>query len=157
VQALAWNIDIDPEPEMKPLVVFNPHAWASRINVELESTRIPPDMDLLDDEDRQIPMQTVQSQVTTGGRLRLSFIAELPSLGYRTYRLAKRPMTITWLPMIEATDRILEGDCFRLEFDPSTGYIKSLRDKKHEVEVFRGEAAVPVVLDDSSDTWSHDV
>src|SRR5205823_7996839 len=45
----------------------------------------------------------------------------------------------------------------RLEFEPITGYIKNLRDKKMQLEVFKADAARPVVIDDPSDTWSHDV
>ncbi len=46
---------------------------------------------------------------------------------------------------------------FRLEFDPATGYIASLRDLRLGIEVFAGPAAVPVVLDDPTDTWGHNM
>ncbi len=57
----------------------------------------------------------------------------------------------------EASDTVLENSHFRLEFDPVTGCITSLRDKVKELEVFSGPAALPVVLDDPSDTWGHNV
>jgi len=59
--------------------------------------------------------------------------------------------------MLQASGNVLENDCFRLEFDQSTGCIASLRDKQQGVEVFSGPAALPVVLDDPADTWGHDV
>ncbi|HEX7021511.1 MAG TPA: glycoside hydrolase family 38 C-terminal domain-containing protein, partial [Trueperaceae bacterium] len=40
---------------------------------------------------------------------------------------------------------------------PATGTITSLRDKRLGLEVFAGPAAVPVVIDDASDTWGHNV
>ncbi|MBW7459259.1 hypothetical protein K0U00_34925, partial [Paenibacillus sepulcri] len=54
-------------------------------------------------------------------------------------------------------DYSMENDRFRIEFDPATGYIVSLRDKRSGVEVFRGAAARPVVIEDKTDTWSHNV
>jgi alpha-mannosidase len=51
----------------------------------------------------------------------------------------------------------LENERFRLEFDPETGYIKSLRDRVKGNEVFVDVAAKPVVLEDTSDTWGHNV
>jgi alpha-mannosidase len=59
--------------------------------------------------------------------------------------------------LLKASDTAMENDRFRLEFDPETGYITSLYDKKVQLEVLKGDAAKPVVIDDHSDTWSHDV
>jgi alpha-mannosidase len=155
-QSIAWQINIPPEEGMKPIVVFNPHAWAGKVNVELEFGRLKEHEVLLDDADRQVPVQVVQSWATTRGRNRLSFIADLPPLGYRVYRVASRPAETTVAP-IEASDTVLENDRFRLEIDPQTGYISSLYDKQYRLNVFRDAAARPVVIDDRSDTWSHDV
>lgn len=156
VQALAWQIDVQPETSLVPIVVFNPHAWEVKANVEIELSALKNNEILVDDQDRPVPFQFVQSQATSGGRQRLSFIAELPSLGYRLYRLVARPAAVDF-PSIPASDTTLENDRFRLEFDPQTGYIRSLKDKTQDLEVFAGDAAVPVVIDDPSDTWSHNV
>ncbi|HEX6293472.1 MAG TPA: glycoside hydrolase family 38 C-terminal domain-containing protein [Herpetosiphonaceae bacterium] len=156
IQSIAWRIKIDPEAGMKPIVVFNPHAWASTVNVELEFGRLKETEVLLDDTDRQVPVQVVQSAAAARGRNRLSFIADLPPLGYRVYRVAARPNTIEGTPL-RATDCSLENDRFRLEFDPQTGWIGSLYDKHRQLNVFIGPAARPVVIEDRSDTWSHDV
>src|SRR5579885_1805949 len=98
----------------------------------------------------------VQAESTTNGRQRLCFIADLPPLGYRTYRIVQRPSKANF-PPVSADNSVCETASFRLEFDPDTGLIKSLRDKRHGLEVFRGAAARPVVIDDKSDTWSHNV
>jgi len=52
---------------------------------------------------------------------------------------------------------VLENERFRLEFDPETGCIASLYDRQADVQVFSGPAARPVVIDDPSDTWGHNV
>jgi alpha-mannosidase len=157
IQALAWQIHIDPEPDMIPIVVFNPHAWNIRTNVELEIGGIKGGEILVDHHNQEVAFQYVQSHATTGGwRRRLSFIADLPSLGYRVYRMLVHPSKIDF-PEVSGTDQQLENARFRLEFDPQTGYILSLLDKKNGVELFKGDGAVPVVLDDPSDTWSHNI
>jgi alpha-mannosidase len=155
VQSLAWNIEIKPDAGMRPIIVFNPHAWDTKVNVELEFGRLNADDVLLDDEGQEIPFQTVQSWATANGRNRISFIANLPPLGYRVYRLVPRSQPAMF-PLLGATDQWMENDRFRLEFDPETGCIKSLRDKRKGLELFSGPAAVPVVIDDASDTWGHD-
>mgnify|MGYP001037776790 CR=1 FL=1 len=159
VHHFAWNARIPPEESSRPIVVFNPHAWAGKAPVELEFGELEGDEVLLDDEGRPVPWQRVQSQATVPGRNRLCFVADLPSLGYRTYRLVAprstkaRPSFVA----VQATDLMMENARFRLELDPRAGVIKSLRDKEAQVELFAGPAAWPVVIDDPSDTWSHDV
>jgi alpha-mannosidase len=155
VQSLAWNVRIDQEEGMRPIVVFNPHSWPVQANVELEMYRWKETAVLVDDQDQVIPYQEVQS-ITSTGRVRLSFIADLPALGYRTYRL--RPEGICpEFPIVQASNSVLENKFLRLEFDPETGYIASLYDKQAQVEVFGGDAAKPVVIDDDSDTWGHNI
>ena len=99
VQAIAWNIDI-PRPEgfpkgqpawlghEQPVVVFNPHAWSGPMPVELEFGSLRAVRGLCDDEGREIPIQVVQSLATVSdSRKRLAFVADLPALGYRLYRV----------------------------------------------------------------------
>ncbi|MDD9267377.1 alpha-mannosidase [Paenibacillus sp. GCM10023248] len=158
VQSLSWSIGIEQDVAMKPIVVFNPHAWESRVNVELEVGGIKPTTVLLDDQGNQVAFQTVQSQASANGRFRLSFMADLPSMGYRVYKLFAESASHKAVgEPIQASDLVMENKRFRLEFDKETGYIKSLYDKKNDHEVLKGDGAKPVVLDDKSDTWSHDV
>jgi alpha-mannosidase len=158
-QSIAWKINIPVDENARPLVVFNPLTWPVRANVEIESSRIKPEMVLLDESGNAIPHQGVQS-TTTAGRERLCFTADLPALGYRTYGLRLSQDKIQNNPTratIQVSDNVLENDRFRLEFDPMTGCIASLRDKREDVEVFSGQAGMPIVLDDPADTWGHNV
>jgi alpha-mannosidase len=157
VQALAWQVNIPEEEGMRPILVFNPHAWKSKVGVELEFGRLGDTDVLLDDEGHEVPLQTVQSEATARGRHRLSFVADLPPLGYRTYRVLPRETSRTEASPLQANDNVMENGRFRLEFDPDSGCITSLRDKVKGLEVFAGPAAKPVVIDDASDTWGHDV
>lgn len=155
VQALAWNINIPLEEDAKPLVVFNPHAWQSRVNVEFQVRSLPKQYALVDDQGRTIPVQAVQSWATAGGQHRLSFVADLPPLGYRTYRIVPTSTPVPAETALRATDTTLENRRFRLIIDPTTGCIASLYDKQAGIEVFQDQAARPVVINDTSDTWSH--
>jgi alpha-mannosidase len=158
-QSLAWKIHIPAEENVRPLVVFNPLTWPTKATVEIESSRLKPQMTLVDEFGHVIPHQGVQS-TTTAGRDRLCFTAELPALGYRTYGLLLSSETLQDNPppvAVQASDNVLENEYFRLEFDSITGCIASLRDKRAEAEVFSGPAALPVVLEDLADTWGHNV
>lgn len=157
IQSIAWAIDIPAQEGVKPLTVFNPHAWRSRVNVALQTRGVPAAFALLDDEDRPVPVQDVQSWATSGGQRRLTFTADLPPLGWRTYRIVPVEAAPASETSLSATDHTLENRFFRLEIDPQTGQIASLFDKRHGVEVFAGPAARAVVMDDPSDTWSHNV
>lgn len=86
----------------------------------------------------------------------MSFVADLPPLGYRMYRVkpAARPKRF---PGVEAGEYRLETPHLSLTLDPQSGAIQSLYDKDREVEVFAGLAARALVLEDPSDTWSHGV
>ncbi|MBI1257041.1 MAG: alpha-mannosidase [Chloroflexi bacterium] len=154
VQSFAWNVHIEPEDDMRPIIVFNPHTWSVRANVELESNRWKPEAVFVDDQDQPVPFQQVQSTTVTG-RVRLSFAADLPALGYRVYRLRPSGSRGSF-PSVAASDTVLENARFRLEIDPETGCAARLFDKRAQVEVFSKAAAVPLVMEDTSDTWGHD-
>jgi alpha-mannosidase len=164
--ALAWNIRTPVEERTTPLVVFNPHAWPSRTPVELEFGRFGAHDALLDDAGTPVPVQPVQSEATALGRSRLCFLADLPALGYRTYRVVRheegagaRTLQEHTAGALEGADEqvVLENEALRVSVERATGWITSLFDKRHGVEALHGPAAVPVVLRDESDTWSHNV
>lgn len=158
VQSFAWNIGIPKSDDTLPIVVFNSHTWPVQQTVELESHRIPESAALVDNLGTIIPYQQVQSSSVTN-RIRLSFTAQIPALGYRTYHLLledPRSQTPPNFPEVQTSDHTIENGIFRLEIDPKTGCVASLRDKRTNTEVFSGPAARPVVIEDTADTWGHD-
>lgn len=154
--ALSWRMAIPQEEGSTPLVVFNPHAWPTTVKVETEFARLTDRHGLFDERGEPVPWQRVQSESVTSGRNRLAFIADLPALGYRVYRV-QSAATAQPPSSILATDTTLENEHLRLTFDPDTGYLRSLYDKRHETEALIRPGAVPSVLRDESDTWSHNV
>ncbi len=155
VQAVAWRIQIPSEPAGRPLVVFNPLTWAHTANIELEIAALQPGEGLIDDRGEAVPLQKVRSRAAARGRDRISFLADLPALGYRTYRIVPGIEPADPSPL-QAGDTWMENNRFRLEFDPATGALARLFDRVHQVELLL-EPARAVVIDDPSDTWSHNV
>ncbi len=75
-------------------MVFNPHVWPCTSDVQLEFGRFTDEHSLVDDQGRPVAVQRVQSEATAGGRNRLSFIADLPPLGYRVYRVISQAAAV---------------------------------------------------------------
>ena len=155
LHSFAWNVGIDHHDGARTLIVFNPLTWPVRTNVDLETSRWHADAVLIDDHDRPVAHQQVRSKTVTS-RVQLSLTADLPALGYRVYRLMPHAARGAF-GTVTASDHSLENDNLHLEIDPMTGYVVRLFDRRASVEVFSAAAAVPVVIDDKSDTWAHDV
>jgi alpha-mannosidase len=156
VQSIARQIAIEQEEEMRPVVVFNPHTWPLHADVEVEYTWLRDEgAHVVDDEGDAVPMQLTRPLTTmSSARGRLVFPAEVPPLGYRTYRVRKgavegEPLT--------ATDTTLENRHLVLELDASTGRIAKLVLKSAGVDLAAPGAKHAVVVRDLSDTWGHGV
>jgi len=157
LQRIAWQIQIPQQEGALPLVAFNPLPWEVDANLELESSRVPEGHRLLDEADRSLPWQKVQS-VVAAMRERLSFNARIPALGYRTFRLAPAPGGAAPAPAaVQAGTNWLENETLRLELDPENGTIISLRDKRCGLELLAGAGGRAQVLADGGDTWAHGV
>lgn len=159
IQAISWDVDIPQEDDMFPLVVFNPHSWGGSMVCEIEATNIGNDeCRLVDDNGKPVRIQWVHSESLTSGRQhRLLFVAELPSMGYRTFRLYTKQKSVGEFTNVTASRTALESGRFLLEINEVTGNVKRFYDKKLGMEVFNEEAAVLSVIEDKSDTWSHNV
>lgn len=169
VQAISWAIDTEEDPDLTPIVVFNPHSWDSRMLVELETGACSPEDILLDDEGKQIYFQVCGSSAAARGRHKLVFTPQLPSFGYRTFTLIdhaspraeeirSRSLEADKPALPQAGHYFLENEWFRIEFDPETGAMVSLLDKESSFSFIGNSAGTELsVYRDTSDTWSHGV
>lgn len=150
--------DIDTRGEGEPILVFNTASFERNVPVEIELPWRSGELAILDEDKGPISTQISKpSAVTTGGRHKVSFVAELPPYGYRTYRAVSSTPSIEHEHTLCVGEDVLENDWLYLEIDRETGYVKRLYDKEHKKEVFKGSSAIAVVIDDPSDTWSHGV
>ena len=155
-QAISWDVDIEQEEHMRPIVVFNPHSWEGKMVCELEVRDVSEDkFKLLDDKGNLICAQLVQSESVTGFK-RLLFVADLPAMGYRTFRLYSNQEDAQKYANVSASQTRLENKKYILEINENTGNVKSLFDKELNAEIFARESRL-AVIEDKSDTWSHNV
>ena len=159
VQKLSWSIDSPMEDGMDffPIVAFNPHPWGGKMVCEVEIRGVHEcDFMLLDDEGNEVPVQLMQSE-TIVFMGRVVFVADLPAMGYRTYRIYRNRKSEAGFANVAATATTLENDWLKLAFNPETGNMTSLFDKTQKAEMLVREGARMAVIEDMSDTWSHDV
>jgi alpha-mannosidase len=165
-EKITWQIPT-PDASSEYVVVFNPHAWDANLNVEyelgwewtsgatLESQSIQTNSSLVDDQGRAIPHQWAQATTTIDDRKRLVFRAPVPAFGYRQFQLRKVPPATMPESRVHAEGNELENEHLRVHFADDGTY--SIYDKDAKAEVFGNGKGRAVVLDDPSDTWSHDV
>ncbi len=161
-EKIAWQIPTT-DPNSEYLVVFNPHAWDAKLNVEYdlgfsaENSGQFPNSLLEDERGHPIPHQWTQASTVTDARVKLVFTAPVPAFGYRQFRLRRVQPAPQPASGVHASEKELENDHLRVTFaDDGT---LAIYDKDAKAEVFRGAGggARAVVLDDPSDTWSHGV
>lgn len=160
LQSLAQAVNIPFEENVQPFIVFHPHTHETRGPVEVEPGSLAGNERLLDSSGKELPFQLIQSEAQAAWKRRVCFIADLPSLGYEVYRLVRNQPTgeaPASQGKLLAGDTFIENDSLRLELDPASGTIRSLRDLRTGSEMLAGLAARGVVHSDPSDTWSHNV
>lgn len=138
------------------LIVFNPHSWEVKAPIEFR----PYLHNLRDSDGNSILLQKVENHNIITQKERSTAVVKVPPLGYRVYW---DDPNITaededeYGGVLEATRFSLENAWLKLEVEPVTGAISCLYDKRHNIEVFSGRAGVPIVINDLSDTWGHNV
>ena len=159
---------IDTHGEGGVVVLFNPHGREAESYVEYEPWTDWEPWDeggwgLLDESGAPVAYQRIEShQALTsekGGIHRVLCRVRVPALGYRTVRYARcAPQSTVPESDVHATATTLENDLIAARFDPATGALISCIDKETGVEYAgAGGWNVGQVLEDTSDTWSHDV
>ncbi|MGC8717866.1 MAG: alpha-mannosidase [bacterium] len=149
--------DIDTQGKGEPIVIFNTTSFERKVPVEIEIPWREENLSILEDNTPIATQCSKPSATTTGGRVNAIFIAKLPPYGYKVYRAVPEKYNINFSHSLTVGENTLENDWLYLEIDRETGYIKRLYDKENKKEVFTKDSAVPTVIDDPSDTWSHNV
>jgi alpha-mannosidase len=143
-----------------PFIVFNPCSFPVRAPIDIEMHRLvhyaaPV---LRDDQGNLVDYQEIRTASVKEfmERLRVLFIADLPAMGYRIFRFDfdGKPAVST-SSGTQAGEWFLENSLVKVSFDRQTGYISSYYDKQKNRELVKDHAAVPIVLEDTDDTWGH--
>ena len=172
LQTIAWNIDTLKGEELPaykepkrwkiwehevlgtPIVVFNPHAWTVR-----ESVQVNANAKMITDENGcEIPFQMVRGDQTNCDDLYHSaFIAEIPAMGYRVYRLfVEKESGKVFEPELVAKENLLENSRVLVEFDKTSGDISKMYDKKSGKYIINKPCRAVLLDETDCDTWAHD-
>jgi alpha-mannosidase len=154
LQKLEWQVAAE-DPDSRYLLVFNPHAWEYKGIIRYESDR--GQTCFTDDRGRDLPSQWITGQAQTHGRHTLLLHAVIPPMGYAQIRGRQCGAPLAAPNPALADDGVIENEYYTLTFSPD-GNIGIL-DKETGKPVFAGgeTGCRAVVIDDPSDTWSHNV
>ena len=161
--ALKINTMVGSGPECAPFLIFNPNSWKVKKPIEVEMERLREGQpSLFAYNRREIPFQEIRTAgVKVGSRIRFVFQDEFPSLGYKLYYLdfgKAQAAQASGAPKAAGSENyILENALVRITFDPASGAIRSYFDKTLGRELLSAPAAVPIVLEDTGDTWGHKI
>jgi len=146
------------DPDSQYLVVFNPHAWEVQTNMEYDFNWGTQHKGSQVDDEKGNPLlhQWSAGSSEAGSRKKLIVQTTLPPMGYRQIRLHDGEQL---LPKTAATaeGNKLENEFLRVQI---SGYgALGIFDKETGKEIFSGgkSGCRAVVINDTSDTWSHDI
>lgn len=156
VQKLEWQIAAE-DPASQYLLAFNPHAWEVAASLEYDLDWDERNPSVAEDETgKQLEHQWTAGTTETGRRKGVLVRTALPPFGYRQIRIrqgntgpVKNPVTVE--------HNVLENEHIRIAFSPSGAV--GITMKRSGRELFTGGATGcrAVIIDDPSDTWSHDI
>ncbi len=136
-----------------PVVIFNPHTWGVKacVYANERATKVT------DADGNEIPFQFVRGEHTNrDDRYYTAFIAELPPLGYATYRLFTKKESEGYTPTsLSISERRLENSKITVEFDSSTGDIRALFDKELGKYIINSPCKAVLLDETDCDTWAH--
>ncbi len=155
-QKLEWQVGAE-DPASQYLLIFNPHAWEVTGSLEYDfnwDLRNPSRVE--DENGNPFSHQWAAGSTETGSRKRLIVRTSVPAFGYRQIRL-REDNTTQLISGVRATENNMENEFLRVSF--STSGTIGIFDKETGKEIFSGGEAGcrAVIIDDPSDTWSHDI
>lgn len=138
-----------------PLVVFNPHAfpvtYPVRMNKQLSR--------LEDTHGNALPLQLTRAAYTNSAdRWNTVAMIPLPAFGYTTCRmyLTKENDRSNETDVVVG-DYFIENTCVRAQFDPDSGALLRLFDKRTQRELLKSPGEIEVIDETPYDTWCHNV
>jgi alpha-mannosidase len=138
--------------------VFNPHAWETKSLIEYDfnwgtghsSSRVE------DEKGNSLEHQWTAASTETGSRKKLIIRTSIPAFGYRQLRLLDGEGAAISSP-VKASQNTLENEFLKVTISPAG--TAEIFDKQSGQPVFSGSegGCRALIIDDPSDTWSHDV
>jgi len=141
---------VDTAGPGEPVTLYNPLAWERDEAIEIELREEDEGgFVVLNEKYAEVPSQREEGHILVRARV--------PALGFATYRFYRDRQPEGYDSALAVSPTSLQNQFFRLEIDPETGLLRTLRDKRLDINLLSAPGAALVVLRDPSDTWSHDV
>ncbi|MCP4638932.1 MAG: alpha-mannosidase [bacterium] len=146
---------VDTSAEGNTIMVVNPLPWPVKQTVKataIVSRTLETPLHVVDEKGKTVPSQPVLGERI--GHTDYVITADVPATGYRCYhaRSGAKPVKLT--RTLQGDRHSLENDWWRIEFDPYSGEMCRLYDKRAKVETLK-KGNVLACMMDQSDTWSH--
>lgn len=134
-----------------PVVVYNPVSKARKDVVEAKVTfpaGVPEAVRVYDPDGNEVPSQLGAAE---GDMATVLFLADMPSMGFKTYDIVPSESPCSIPTGLEITGSTLENDSYRVTVN-SDGDISGVYDKVHDRELLAAPSRLEI-LDDNSTTW----
>jgi len=152
VQKLEWQIPSD-DPEAQYLVLYNPHSWQINPNFEYDLNDMHGATHVEDGAGTPLRHQWNPGSTETS-RKRILVNATVPPMGYTQVKIEKGdPVLIR--SSVKAENNVLDNAFLRVTF-AKDGSV-SIFDKEAGRDLFGPNGFRAVMINDTSDTWSHDI
>ncbi|MBO4888874.1 MAG: alpha-mannosidase [Firmicutes bacterium] len=135
-----------------PVIVFNTLSWPVKAPVQVYNVA-----SRVEDEDgRIVPVQNVRASRTTSQKMDSIFMAEMPAMGYRLYRISRHQSEVM-LPENDLSfgEDHIENAFFRIRFEG--GEICEILDKRIGRNILRSPIGLKVIDCSAADTWAHGI
>ena len=151
LQTISQHVNTSQVKKGKPIIVFNPLAWERtdlvKVSLAADDTNAYAVFDLKGNE--------VASQATPHGRYQrdLLFIArDVPSAGYKVFEL-RRVVPRRGSSPVSVSPTSIENSQFTVTIDPTSGWVKSIVDKRSGKELLSGPGNELQLLEDKPSAW----
>lgn len=143
--------------EVPTITFFNPLAWErdAYCNVYVDYELLPEDSGcrIVSEDGKDVVEYQAYEKRTEGAYYRM-YVKDLPSLGYRTYRIVEGEKTDA--PAPDAKTTVLENEYYSITIDPARGGMSSIYDKKAGREMLdpdSGWAAGQLIHETLEERW----
>jgi len=149
--------NIDTIGEGIPLVIFNSLTWKRTDMVKVPlSSFANKNFTIIDLEGKAVPHQIVKK---TSGKYVLFLAEDIPSFGYKEYRIIEKRKGLRILEGgLKVSNYSLENEFFKVEISPKTGVVSNIYDKVNQREVLnKNEANTFYIYQDEApteDAWN---
>ncbi|MBI3193689.1 MAG: alpha-mannosidase [Ignavibacteriae bacterium] len=149
LNVLASNINTTKIKNGTPLIVFNPLSWE---RTDIVTVALPEDDNndyaIFDLSGKELPSQILQKD--RYHREIIFRVERIPSMGYSTFVIQKQ--TTSHDPNITFINSF-ENDFFQVAIDPSSGWVRSIVDKRNGKELLSSDGNKLQILEDKPNAW----